>query len=109
MGVRLCEEPRVNELITSELTWTIRLGVTPNIQLSRAEECTYLRTSAEFEIDGHMISPLYCFTSLTLTLNLAMQIFVKNLTGKTITLGVGCSDTIKSVNAKIQDREGQVL
>ncbi len=35
-----------------------------------------------------------------------MQIFVKTLTGKTITLDVESADTIESVKQKIQDKEG---
>jgi ubiquitin len=36
-----------------------------------------------------------------------MQIFVKTLTGKTITLDVDASDTIETIKAKIQDKEGK--
>jgi ubiquitin len=35
-----------------------------------------------------------------------MQIFVKTLTGKTITLDIESSDTIETVKQKIQDKEG---
>ena len=35
-----------------------------------------------------------------------MQIFVKTLTGKTITLDVEPSDSIENVKQKIQDKEG---
>ena len=35
-----------------------------------------------------------------------MQIFVKTLTGKTITLDVESSDTIETIKNKIQEKEG---
>ena len=38
-----------------------------------------------------------------------MQIYVKTLTGKTITLDVEPSDTIETVCYKIQDKEGLLI
>ena len=35
-----------------------------------------------------------------------MQIFVKTLTGKTITLEVEAADTVDVIKSKIQDKEG---
>lgn len=35
-----------------------------------------------------------------------MQIFVRTLTGKTITVDVEAADTIESIKTKIQDKEG---
>ncbi len=37
---------------------------------------------------------------------IVMQVFIKTLTGKTITLDVDAGDSIESVKAKIQDKEG---
>ena len=37
---------------------------------------------------------------------MTMQIFVKTLTGKTITLDVDSNDSIANVKQKIQDKEG---
>ena len=42
----------------------------------------------------------------TLHFKMTMQIFVKTLTGKTITLDVDSNDSIANVKQKIQDKEG---
>eukprot|EP00438_Fugacium_kawagutii_P026480 Skav202791 [mRNA] locus=scaffold326:619738:627450:+ [translate_table: standard] len=38
-----------------------------------------------------------------------MQIFIKTLTGKTVTLDVSCSDSVEVIKTKIQDKEQRVV
>ena len=51
------------------------------------------------------LAALMCLALLMPIDAMAMQIFVKTLTGKTITLEVEPSDSIEIVKAKIQDKE----
>ena len=51
------------------------------------------------------LAALVCLALLMPIDAMAMQIFVKTLTGKTITLEVEPSESIENVKAKIQDKE----
>ena len=52
------------------------------------------------------VATLVCLALLMPIDAMAIQIFVKTLTGKTIALEVEGSDSIESVKSKIQDKEG---
>ena len=65
-----------------------------------------LKFAGEQLKDGFTLSDFGIHEGSTVHLEFHMQIFIKTLTGKIITLSVDASDTIENVKYKVEDEEG---
>ena len=78
---------------TSPTSYAGTIGNSSVTQLDRS--ITHLIATAPINLLDFLVTPAH-----------AMQIFIKTLTGETITLEVEASDTIENIKQKIQDKKG---
>ncbi|EOA36717.1 hypothetical protein CARUB_v10012350mg [Capsella rubella] len=99
--------------IDEEATPTHRTNVRHSTVMRRFENTNDGKTTINFEVDSSRTVDLRIHDDPTLQITGPdichvefMHVFIKTLTGKRIALEVENCDTIESIKAKIQDREG---